>query len=316
MDYIKPYIIVIALLLAAISCSNDQKMETHMDHVKILDLSQYPAVSPEKPIQLLFIHHSTGGQLLAERGPDAGKNCIYSSHPNGGGLRKQLEQNNYLVHETSYGSLIGNDTDICHWKAKFKDHMNKTLSCRNQDEFFTDGTKNSIVVFKSCFPNSWMDAEGTEPGNSDSCKHTTSNYRAAYNALLPYFTSQPDTLFIVMTAPPIAMPSLDKVKVFVKHLLGRSENLKGAGNRIRSFNNWLKDTDKGWLSSYQKNNVVVFDYYDVLTGHGRSNWSLYGSQGGKDSHPSSLGNSMAAEEFVPFLNRAVNRMNLGESTDK
>jgi hypothetical protein len=45
---------------------------------------------------------------------------------------------------------------------------------------------------------------------------------------------------------------------------------------------------------------VVFDYYDVLTGNGRSNWSIYPTGDGTDSHPSSDGNAKAAVEFVAF----------------
>ncbi len=272
------------------------------------DTGSNPAGPPERPIHLLFIHHSTGGQLLADLGPEDGKNCIYKTHPNGGGLRRMLERNNYIVHEASYGSVIGDKTDICHWNAKFRDHMDRILTCKGQDEQFTDGTVNRIVIFKSCFPNSWIDAEeGTEPGDPDSCEHTTANYKAAYNSLLAYFAARPDTLFVAFTAPPLVKPTLS-IKQRIKLLLGMMEPVEKVGMRARAFNNWLKDSKAGWLSGYAQKNVVVFDYYDVLTGHGRSDWSIYGSRDGKDSHPSSQGNRLAADEFVPFLNRAVHRM--------
>ena len=47
-----------------------------------------PLASSDRPLRLLFLHHSIGGQLLAEPGPDDGKGAV---HPNGGGLRKRLE---------------------------------------------------------------------------------------------------------------------------------------------------------------------------------------------------------------------------------
>lgn len=302
--------ILIVLFLIPLSCSNDHKMETNMNQVKTLDLSQYSSSSPGKPINLLFIHHSTGGQLLADKGPDIGANCIYKSSPNGGFLRRLLEQNNYIVHEASYGSLIGDKTDICDWHVKFRDQTNKIMTCKQQDDFFNDGTKNTIVMFKSCFPNSWIESDGTEPGDPDSCIQTTANYKATYNSLLEYFNKQPETLFIVVTAPPLAKPN--KMKEYIKRILGRSEggNIEKVGKRIRDFNNWLKDPEKGWLKNYKLKNVVVFDYYDILTGHGQSDWSMYPTQGGVDSHPSSEGNSLAAKEFVPFLNKSVHRMGM------
>ncbi len=301
---------ILFLVISACNSKEGHKLETNMDRVKILDLTQYSSSSPEKPINLLFIHHSTGGQLLADTVPDINVKCIYKSNPNGGGLRRLLEDANYIVHEASYGSLIGENTDICHWNQKFRDQMEKVLSCKNQDEFFDDSTRNNIIIFKSCFPNSWIESEGTHPGDPDSCVHTTENYKASYNFLLEYFSNQPETLFVAFTAPPLAEPN--KLKEFVKRLLGKSkgDSIDSAGRRIRAFNNWLKDTEKGWLKDYKLDNVVVFDYYDVLTDYGKSNWSMYPSSGGKDSHPSSEGNTKAAQAFIPFINKAVNRIGL------
>lgn len=293
--------------LMTVSCFSHERTETVMSQVKPLDLSPYSSAPPAKPVHLLFIHHSTGGQLLADKGPDAGKDCIYTTNPNGGGLRRLLEENNYIVHEASYGSQVGDKTDVCDWNRKFENQMDKVLTCRNQDESFTQGEKNGIVMFKSCFPNSWIDAEGTEPGDPDSPMKTTANYKAVYRAILGNFQQQPDTLFVVVTAPPNAMSTMGRVKLLVKSIIRKSDSYETLGNRVRGFNNWLKDTENGWLKDYRLNNVVVFDYYDVLTNYGESDWSLYGSNGGSDSHPDSVGNAKAAAEFVPFLNRAYSR---------
>lgn len=278
-----------------------------MVQVKTLDLSQYPADPPNKPINLLFIHHSTGGQLLADKGPDVGTNCIYKSHPNGGGLRHLLEQNNYIVHEASYGSIIGDKTDICDWRVKFKEHMSEILTCKNQDERLPDGTKNQVVMFKSCFPNSYIISDGDLPGDPDSKIQTSANYKATYNALLEYFRKQPGTLFIVITAPPLVQPKPNRLKESMKSLLGRADTIEKIGPRVREFNNWLKDVERGWLKDYKLKNVVVFDYYDALTNQGQSDWSLYPTGDGTDSHPSSEGNFKAAQEFIPFINRAIQR---------
>lgn len=300
---------MLVLLLSCASTGPETNMGSHT-----VDLSQYSADKPQQPVHLLFIHHSTGGALLADKGVRSGpltENRIYETHPNGGGLRSLLEQNNYVVHEASYGSVVGEETDVCHWNRKFRDHMKEILNTRQQDEKFTDGTRNRVIVFKSCFPNSWMTSEGKEPGDPDSCEMTTANYKAVYNNLLGYFRKQSDTLFVVFTAPPLAEPVLytkEKILHAMKTMLGRPDTVEKVGRRTRSFNNWLKDVENGWLKGYELKNVVVFDYYDVLTDHGKSDWSAYPTQGGRDSHPSSEGHAKAASEFVPFLNRAVDRM--------
>lgn len=276
-------------------------------------LMDYPDDKPDKPLHLLFIHHSCGGQLLADIGEPDGVNNIFSYHPNGGGLRKLLQQNNYIVHEASHNSSIGDKTDICHWNEKFKDHMDKVLKCNNQDEYFKDDTVNQIVVFKSCYPNSWIISEGTYPGEPNSCEKNLENYKAAYNSLIQYFRARPHTLFVVFTAPPLAKPKLYKrgtILEMYKHLTGKPDTLYKIGKRARAFNNWLKDKEYGWLKKYDMNNIVVFDYYDILTDFGESNWSMYPTGNKDNSHPSSIGNTKAAKWFVPFLNRAVNRMGL------
>jgi len=299
---------ILLMFFVSMACSNKDLTGAPMDNVTTLDLSPYPPKPPDKEINLLFIHHSTGGQLLAQVGEPVGDNSIYVTHPRGGGLRILLEQNNYTVHEASYGSIIGDKTDICHWNNKFKVLMDKILLCSGQNEFYTDGTKNRIIMFKSCYPNSYISSDGKDPGDPDSCEMTTANYKAAYNNLRKYFEKQPDTLFVAFTAPPLVEP-IPTIKQRIKLLLGRMEPVENVGMRARAFNNWLKDVENGWLKDYPLKNIVVFDYYDILTGYGKSNWAMYPA-GVRDSHPNSEGNTKAAREFIPFLNRTVHRMGL------
>jgi hypothetical protein len=306
-------VLTIFFALAVIGCSEQKSSGMKETKVKEIDLSQYKDTKPARTIKMLFIHHSVGGQWLADKGetkdivPEA---TIYKSHPNGGGLRALLTENNYQVHEASYKSEIGENTDICHWNSKFRDKMEAILKCDIQDTpYKNEPDKNGIVMFKSCFPNSDVEAEGKEPGNPDSCEKSASNFRATYIKLLDYFKANPNTLFVVVTAPPLAKNVPSRTKEFIKNLIGSENSVKAKGERIRSLNSWLKDPEKGWLAGYEGKNIVVFDYYDILTRHGESNFSMYATRDGSDSHPSSEGNAIAAKELVSFLNRAVNRFN-------
>ena len=82
------------------------------------------------------------------------------------------------------------------------------------------------------------------------------------------------------------------------------------GELAREFNTWLVDRDQGWLAGYDQANVVVFDFYDILTDAGANGYSAYPTRDGRDSHPSGEGNAQAARAFVPFLNEAVTRMGM------
>lgn len=270
--------------------------------------AEAPPPAAAEPLRLLFIHHSCGGQLLAEPGEKVGGDtasqgrCIYASHPNGGGLRRQLVAAGYEVHEASYGSRVGEETDIHHWSSKFQNLMDEILLCDRQDRPYTSGQRNRIVAFKSCYPNNGFLSRGEEPGDPHDSALTVANAKAAYNSLLPLFAARPEVLFVAFTAPPQVRPRpvgfWQKLRAFLK-------GEPPAARLAREFNTWLAVREGGWLADYRLPNVVVFDYYNVLTGHGTTDWSAYPTRGGRDSHPSSEGNRLAAGEFVPFLNAAV-----------
>jgi hypothetical protein len=280
-----------------------------------MDLSAFSAEAPPQPLRLLYIHHSVGGTLFCDEGPERGDNCIYESHPNGGGLRTRLEQAGYEVHETAYGSRIGEATDLFDWLPKFRDQMDEILLVDHQDQRYDDDRRNQIVVFKSCFPNSAFVGEGSEPGNPAGPELTLSNARATMNALRDQLATRPDVLFVYMTAPPLAPPFKERAwRVAAKFLLGRTvggQAKRDAAALARRFNNWVRSPE-GWLAEYPHNNIVVFDYFDALTNHGESNMLLYATGGGTDSHPSAEGNRRTADEFMPFINRAVRRAGLAE----
>jgi hypothetical protein len=269
------------------------------------DLSALPDAPPGQPIDLLFIHHSVGGQWLADAGDESGadaRRCIYDSHPNGGGLRRQLEQAGYRVHEAAYSSTIGEHTDLLDWPAKFREQFDRIRRTAHQDRLL-DTAVNRVVMFKSCYPNNAFRRDGAPPAL------TVANARAAMRSLRDELARHPDTLFVYVTAPPLrARAGSDRLwKWAAKRLLGKPDSASEqmfASDAARAFNDWMK-SPTGWLDGYTARNVVVFDYFDILTGDGRGNFLQYACRGGTDDHPSSAGQQIAAARFVPFLNRAV-----------
>ncbi len=49
-----------------------------------------------------------------------------------------LEAKGYDVSELSYESVLGADTDIRHWRAKFAEHMDELLRTDHQDRRYDD----------------------------------------------------------------------------------------------------------------------------------------------------------------------------------
>jgi hypothetical protein len=278
---------------------------------------------PSQPVKLIFIHHSTGGNWLAD--PSDDQPC--------GGLGIALRDNNYYVSATNYGwgpDGIGDRTDILNWPEWFGGPGSATYldalyreSGQNIGDFGPwsrmaqdPGGENEVVLLKSCFPNSDVygnprDPPAAEPGGD----LTVSDAKAVYNRLLAYFATRQDKLFVVITAPPMAE---------FEYGGGSIAPARRAAN-ARAVNEWLVND---WLKGYAGANVGVFDYYNVLTSNGGSaEVNDLGQQGGNhhrwrngriehvrtvdnnysayptgDSHPSSAGHRKATAEFVPLLN--------------
>ena len=293
---------------------------------------------PSQPVRLVFIHHSTGGNWLANPNEDGPY----------GGLGAALMSNNYYVSATNYGwgpDDIGDRTDIVNWPEWFTGPDSATIlnalyneSGQNIGDFgawprlaTNPGGQNQIILFKSCFPNSDLyghpgDAPLPQPNDYD---YTVANAKAVYNKILTYFVTRQDKLFIVITAPPL---SLDE------YWSGDQPPAERAAN-ARALANWLVND---WLDSYAHNNVAVFDYYNVLTSNGtpgrvddpatneepndagradgnhhrwqnnavqhlqtvNNNYSAYPVG---DSHPTTAGHQKATAEFVQVLNVFYNR---------
>jgi hypothetical protein len=273
---------------------------------------------PPSVVKLIFIHHSTGENWLAN---------------DNGELGIALKNNNYFVSDTNYGwgpDAIGDRTDIGNWWQWFRGASSGTYTSALYREFDqhssysrrTDpdpGRENEVVMFKSCFPNSYISGNpgdapttGSNPlrgQDAGSQYMTVANVKGIYNDILTYFAAHRDKLFILVVSPPLA----------------KNETDASHAANARAVANWLVND---WLDNYQYNNVAVFDFFNVLTSNGGSpNSNDLGKSSGNhhrwwggrvqhiqtsannfsayptgDSHPSRAGNLKATGEFVDLLN--------------
>jgi hypothetical protein len=296
-----------------------------------------PDVAPVRssgPIKLIFIHHSSGENWLSD---------------DNGRLGIALAEHGYFVSDTNYdwgpeapelGGPIGSYTDLGQWWNWFlgpqRDAIVGAVYTESEQHASYSrlegdpGGENVIVVFKSCFPNSALAGDresppttGDNPIHGESAgsdAYTVANAKGLYLELLTYFATQPDRLFIAVTAPPLEANETDP---------------QTAAN-ARSFNQWLVEA---WLADYPLPNVAVFDFYNVLTSNGGSpDQNDAGAPGGNhhrlragrieyiidqggdvsayaypgDSHPTAAGNQKATTEFVPLLDYYVARWRAAE----
>lgn len=301
---------------------------------------------PAAPVKLIFIHHSTGGNWLADPSPDQPY----------GGLGIALQDNNYFVSATNYGwgpDSIGDRTDIINWPEWFAGPQSDTYlnalyaeSGQNVGDFghwsrldSDPGGENEVILLKSCFPNSDLYGHPDDPpAAAPNDQFTVSNAKAVYNQLLTAFVARRDKLFIVITAPPMGQGEY----------ASEDQTPAERAANARAFNNWLVND---WLAGYPYHNVAVFDYYNVLTSNGSdnrlddsgtidelndigredgnhhrwwngsvqhvqtvdSNYSAYPTDSSWDSHPTTAGHQKATAEFVPLLNTWYHRWKTGEA---
>jgi hypothetical protein len=325
---------VILLALAAITTSGCGASREEADGM------QEPGAGGDRHI--LFIHHSCGSNWMRS-GLVAALQDADDPH----------SQGRYTFHEAEYGSYLGEGdgslgryTDLHDWYVKFREDLDRPegavdmLNCRHQDEMHPTGVTNTIIMFKSCYPNSriaaadgsidlddpgvraaWLDPNrgGYYNGLWDEGVGGPINYvKAAYTGLLDIFRDHPDRLFVAVTAP----------------ALHHGSTTPADARRARELNDWLRTE---WLKGYQdKNgrvNVAVFDWFgehayseaagdpnywrNFLGEPGHEGLSEenhaelvntlrldYASPDG-DSHPNQAGNERLTRAFVErFINQA------------
>ena len=293
------FILIIALLVAIfVGVNNDRSsnpsQETDSDNTENFAeaTDKIDSEKSDNP-RLIFIHHSTGENWLAD---------------DNGGLGKALMDNGYIVSDTNYGwgpDSIGDNTDIGHFWTWFRGPNSENyleaiyLGFEQSSEYTRiesiTNDENEIVMFKSCFPNSNLSGTENDPipainqnplrgESSDSEYHTLSNAKGIYLDLLEYFKTRQDKLFIIITPPPLGANNTDET----------------AANNARALSDWMEND---LINQYQYNNVAVFNFFDVLTNFGQSNYLEFFDDEW-DDHPSSAGNKVATVAFITFINQS------------
>lgn len=254
---------------------------------------------------LLFIHHSCGNDWLKRGLHEALLTKPYVNRRNDVCYGVDAQPDNGRPDSLRIdGKVPGDRTDMNHWLCWFNDYLGaiKSRSC-------APGKVNRIVMFKSCFPLSHLEAAGAEPGDPFNRQRTLTNYKAifrhpdgptatyqrngvTYKPLEQIFAENPDTLFIFVTAPPL-------------HFGPQDATNDDAARRARQFNNWVK-TD--WLKTYNLShpdlhNVAVYDWFDVLAypdsdpKHPNRLREEYGGNAG-DAHPNEQADKHSADLFA------------------
>lgn len=233
-----------------------------------------PAAAQERPVRILFMHHSTGGGLIWE-----------------GGLREEFTNLGYEFWDHGYneeglvdnnGNWLGIDwavpddnTDLDGWNLIFNQPVTDPASNTLSHMLAFD-----VILFKSCFPASDIDSE-----------ERFEEYRRYYLSIRDVMGRYPNKLFIPFTTPPLV------------------PNATSPENAARA-QRWAEYlTSDEYLEGHP--NVRVFDLFHHLADE---NGTLKAEYRGDewDSHPNTLANQTVGAILVDFVDRAILDFTPGE----
>lgn len=246
----------------------------HIKHLyrAVLNRSVIEATTDGEYTNVIFLHHSTGNNLIAEGEvrelfAEAGYD-FWDHHYNSTGLRDpegQLTGYSYRVPK--------NNTDPDGLATIFTQRVYQlplnTLSGLLQHE---------VIVFKSCFPTSNITSDAQ-----------LQQYKDWYLNMRDVMDQHLDHVFVVMSPPP----------------LNPVATTSEAAARARTFADWL--TSDVYLDGHP--NVYAFDLFDQLAEDDPiavdRNMLRSEYRNGEDSHPNQKANRVVGPTFAAFIMNAA-----------
>ena len=238
----------------------------------VLDREQVASSSQGEFTNVIFLHHSTGRNLIEQGGvrgrfTDAGYD-FWDHDYNPTGLRNPAGE------YTGYSYSVPDDnTD--------PDGLVQIFSERVYDlpvNALSGLLQHEVIAFKSCFPASQITSD-----------EQLAQYKAWYLGMRDVMDQHLDKVFIVMSPPPLNPAATDA----------------GAAARARVFAEWLQSDE--YLSGHP--NVFAFDFFGHLAEEDPAapdyNMLRASYRDGEDSHPNQLANETVGPLFADFIMEAA-----------
>lgn len=219
-------------------------------------------------MKIIFLHHSTGGNIWNGGVPE-----WFKQYDSKQGV-------NYQITEQPFPK-----GDPYAWKNYPYDYWNIWVDHAGNEPFMEEPTleiltkQYQVIIFKHCFPVSGIEADTGNPNIASEDKRIE-NYKLQYNALKAKMHEFPNTKFIVWTGAGLV----------------RNNTNEEQGIRTRKFFDWVK---KEW--DERGDNIFIWDFYELETEGGLYLKDEYAASP-DDSHP----NEPFAKKVAPlFCQRIV-----------
>lgn len=238
-------------------------------------LSAAPTATPANPLQIIFMHHSTGQGLIDQ-----------------GGVREAFTKLGYQFWDHGYNedgltnasgekpgvnwAVPDDNTDPDGWQTIFAQRVTKPAS-----NTLSHMLEYDVIIFKSCFPTSDIQDDDQ-----------LENYRTYFLSIRDVIDKYPDKLFIAFTTPPLVPGSTSPE----------------AAARARRWAEYL--TSPEYLDGHP--NIFVFDFFNQLADKDGYLQAKYRGEDPGDSHPNELANQTVGPVFVAFVDQAIQDFKAGK----
>lgn len=219
----------------------------------------------------IFLHHSTGG-------------CIWG--PNGSSTDVPEQMNLYnIAHGYTGGDAVTmtetwfpgwNDNEWNTWHTIFEADEPEVISGFN--------SWNPIIMIKSCFPSSNIEAIGSDEDTLNPWYKTIANYKWHWRHIVREMENHPDNFFVIWTNAPLEWYSTNPIEAAYSDW----------------FCTWAKDTLASNLDPVYgafPPNVYVFDFFHKLA-DANGFLPAYYAAGPWDSHPNAAATALVAPQLV------------------
>ena len=238
----------------------------------VLDSQSVSSYSRGDFTNVIFLHHSTGHNLIEQ-----------------GGVRERFSEAGYDFWDHGYNPNGLRRPDGTHTGYSYHvpddntdpDGLSRVFAQRARDlpwNTFSGLLQHEVIAFKSCFPVSDISSDEHLKG-----------YKSYYLGMRNVMDQHADKVFIVLTPPPLNPAATDA----------------DTAARARRFADWLKSEE--YLNGHS--NVFTFDFFDYLAEDDPSapDWNMLRAEyrGGTDSHPNQTANETIGPIFVDFITHAI-----------
>ena len=217
---------------------------------------------------VMFLHHSTGANLIQQ-----------------GGVRERLTDLGYEFYDHGYnedglvladGTWTGTNFDVPDDNTDPDGLANIFAQPLDDppDNTFSHLMEYDVIAFKSCFPTSNIQSDEQLAG-----------YKSYYLSIRDRMDEYPNKIFIVITPPPEIPNDTDSA----------------AAARARDWASWLASDE--YLSGHA--NVFTFNFFNLLADPSDNMLRAEYRTDEWDAHPNELANQTIGPLFADFIDQAV-----------